>query len=103
MIMDCVPDSRPPGPAARLRELRRFRTFMRATACCASGPSRVEPLLIGPMPHIPGVPASRDAGAAVVAAAVAGLYLTRARGAPPARTYPKADLVDDSSGAVMSM
>ena len=40
---------------------------------------------------------------AVFAGALTGLYLTRARGTPPARTYPKADLVDDSSGDVMSM
>jgi len=89
--------------AARRFALTGPRTFFLAAACYAVGSFAAESLLIGPMPHILGVPTGRFADLVVLAGALAGLYLTRREGAPPGRMYPKADLVDDSSGDVMSM
>jgi prolipoprotein diacylglyceryltransferase len=81
------------------------RTFMLAAACYAAGSFWVESVRIGPLPQVLGVRYGALGDVAVFLVAVAGLYLTRPRGIPPARTSgkpaPKA-LVDDSSGDVMS-
>ena len=66
------------------------------------GPIWVESLRIGAQPHVLGVGTGALGDVAVFLLAVVGLYLTRTRGTPPARTYAKANLVDDSSGDVMS-
>jgi prolipoprotein diacylglyceryltransferase len=89
--------------AARRFALTGPRTFLLAAACYTAGSFAAESLLIGPLPHILGVPTGRFADVVVFAGALAGLYLSRPRGTSPGRTYPKADLVDDSSGDVMSM
>jgi prolipoprotein diacylglyceryltransferase len=74
------------------------RTFMLAAACWAAGSFWVESTRIGPLPQVLGVVAGALGDVVVFALAVTGLYLTRRRPAPPARTpVPKA-LVDDSSG-----
>jgi prolipoprotein diacylglyceryltransferase len=82
------------------------RTFMLAAACYAAGSFWVESVRIGPLPQVLGVRYGALGDVAVFIAAVAGLYLTRPKPVPPARTSarsaPKA-LVDDSSGDVMSM
>jgi prolipoprotein diacylglyceryltransferase len=89
--------------AARRFALSGPRTFILCAAGYAVGSFWVESLLIGPTPHILGVPSGQLVDAGVFAAALVGLYLTRTRGIPPARTYPKTNLVDDSSGDVMSL
>jgi prolipoprotein diacylglyceryltransferase len=89
--------------AARRLALSGERTFMLCAACYAAGSFWVESLRIGPQPHILGVATGALGDVAVFLLAVVGLYLTRTRGTPPARTYAKANLVDDSSGDVMSM
>jgi hypothetical protein len=66
----------------------------------------VETVRIGPLPQVLGVRYGTLGDVIVFVLAVAGLYLTRPRPIPPARTHPKsaaAALVDDSSGDVMSM
>jgi prolipoprotein diacylglyceryltransferase len=89
--------------AARRLALSGARTFMLCAACYALGSRWVEWLRIGPMSHVFGIASGQLINTGVFALALAGLYLTRPRGAPPARTYPKTNLVDDSSGDVMSM
>ena len=88
--------------AARRLALSGERTFMLCAACYAAGSFWVESLRIGPQPHVLGVATGALGNVAVFLLAVVGLYLTRTRGTPPARTYAKANLVDDSSGDVMS-
>jgi len=92
--------------AARRFALSGERTFMLGAACYAVGSFWVESVRIGPLPQVLGVRYGALGDVAVFGLAVAGLYLTRPRPIPPARTAarptPKA-LVDDSSGDVMSM
>jgi prolipoprotein diacylglyceryltransferase len=89
--------------AARRLALSGERTFMLAAACYAAGSWWVESVRIGPQHRLLGVSYGALGDIVVFALAVAGLYLTRPRGTPPARTYSKTALVDDSSGDVMSM
>jgi prolipoprotein diacylglyceryltransferase len=92
--------------AARRFALSGERTFMLCAACYAVGGFWVETVRIGPLPQVLGVRYGTLGDVIVFVLAVAGLYLTRPRPIPPARTHPKsaaAALVDDSSGDVMSM
>jgi prolipoprotein diacylglyceryltransferase len=82
------------------------RTFLLAAACYAVGSFWVESVRIGPLPQVLGVRYGVLGDVVVFVVAVAGLYLTRPRGIPPARTSGKPalkSLVDDSPGDVMSM
>jgi prolipoprotein diacylglyceryltransferase len=82
------------------------RTFMLCAAAYAVGSFWVEAVRIGPLPQVLGIRYGAAGDVVVFALAVVGLYLTRPRRIPPARTYAKASpgtLVDDSSGDVMSM
>jgi prolipoprotein diacylglyceryltransferase len=92
--------------AARRFALSGERTFMLCAACYAVGSLWVESVRIGPLPQVLGVPYGTIRDVVVLLLAVAGLYLTRPRPIPPARTSgrsaPKA-LVDESPGDVMSM
>jgi prolipoprotein diacylglyceryltransferase len=92
--------------AARRFALSGERTFMLAAACYAAGGFWVESVRIGPLPQVLGVRYGAVGDVVVFVLAVAGLYLSRPRPIPPARTSarpaPKA-LVDGSSGDVMSM
>jgi prolipoprotein diacylglyceryltransferase len=92
--------------AARRLALSGERVFMLAAACYAVGSFWVESVRIGPLPQVLGVRYGALGDVAVFILAVAGLYLTRPRGIPPARTSgkptPKA-LADDSPGDVMSV
>jgi prolipoprotein diacylglyceryltransferase len=91
--------------AARRFALTGERTFMLCAAAYAAGGFWVEAVRIGPLPQVLGVRYGEVGDVVVFALAVAGLYLTRPRRTPPARTYAKASprtLVDDSSGDVMS-
>ena len=92
----------PPGTPRRLA-LTGERTFMLGAAAYAVGGFWVESVRIGPLPQVLGIRYGAAGDVVVFALAVVGLYLTRPRRTPPARTYPKAALVDDSSGDVMSM
>jgi prolipoprotein diacylglyceryltransferase len=92
--------------AARRFALSGQRTFMLCAACYAVGSFWVESVRIGPLPHVLGVRYGALGDIAVFVLAVAGLYLTRPRPIPPARTYAKpapVALVDDSPGDVMSV
>jgi prolipoprotein diacylglyceryltransferase len=89
--------------AARRFALAGERTFMLAAACYAVGSFWVESVRIGPRPELLGVRYGTLGDVVIFVLAVVGLYLTRPRPTPPARTYVKATLVDDSSGDVMSM
>jgi len=92
--------------AARRFVLSGERTFLLCAACYAVGSLWVESVRIGPLPHVLGVRYGVLGDVAVVLLAAAGLYLTRGRPIPPARTSAKpatGALVDDSSGDVMSM
>jgi prolipoprotein diacylglyceryltransferase len=89
--------------AARRFTLAGERTFMLAAACYAVGSFWVESVRIGPRPELLGVRYGTLGDVVIFVLAVVGLYLTRPRPTPPARTYVKATLVDDSSGDVMSM
>jgi prolipoprotein diacylglyceryltransferase len=89
--------------AARRLALSGERTFMLAAACYAAGSWCVESVRVGPQPQLLGIRYGALGDIVVFALAAAGLYLTRPRGTPPARTYSKAALVDDSPGDVMSM
>jgi hypothetical protein len=65
----------------------------------------VEAVRIGPLPQVLGVRYGAAGDVVVFALAVVGLYLTRPRRTPPARTYAKASprtLADDSPGDVVS-
>ncbi len=78
---------------------------MLGAACYAVGGFWVESVRIGPLPQVLGVTEGALGDVAVFVLAVVGLYLTRPRGTPPARTYPKPEpitLVGDSPGDVMS-
>jgi prolipoprotein diacylglyceryltransferase len=91
--------------AARRFALTGERTFMLCAAAYAAGGFWVEAVRIGSLPQVLGVRYGQVGDVVVFALAVAGLYLTRPRSTPPARTYAKAGpktLVDDSSGDVMS-
>jgi len=92
--------------AARRFALSGERTFMLCAACYAVGSFWMEAVRIGPLPQVLGVRYGELGDVAVFLLAVAGLYLTRPRPIPPARTSakPAAEaLVDDSSGDVMSV
>lgn len=89
--------------AARRFALSGERTFMLAAACYAIGSFWVESVRIGPRPQLLGITAGTLGDVVVFVLAVVGLYLTRPKPTPPARTDVKATLVDDSSGDVMSM
>jgi prolipoprotein diacylglyceryltransferase len=89
--------------AARRFALSGARTFMLGAACYAGGSWWVESVRIGPQRQLLGISYAALGDIVVFALAAAGLYLTRPRRTPPARTYSKAALVDDSSGDVMSM
>ena len=92
--------------AARRFALSGERTFWLCAACYAVGSFWVESVRIGPLPQVLGMRYGALGDVTVFVLAVAGLYLTRPRPIPPARTYVKAGpkaLVDDSSGDVMSM
>jgi prolipoprotein diacylglyceryltransferase len=86
--------------AARRFALSGERTFMLCAACYAAGSLWVESVRIGPLPQLLGVRYGALGDVAVFLLAVAGLYLTRRRPIPPARTPA---LVDDSPGDVMSV
>jgi prolipoprotein diacylglyceryltransferase len=92
--------------AARRFALSGERTFMLCAACYAVGSFWVESVRIGPHPQVLGVRYGALGDVTVFLLAVAGLYLTRPRPIPPARTSGKPAskaLVDDSPGDVMSM
>jgi prolipoprotein diacylglyceryltransferase len=91
--------------AGRRFALSGERTFLLCAASYAAGSLWVESLRIGPLPQVLGVRYGALGDVAVFILAVAGLYLTRRKPIPPARTYAKVEpkaLVDDSSGDVMS-
>ena len=91
--------------AARRFTLTGERTFMLCAAAYVVGGFWVEAVRIGPLAQVLGVRYGAAGDVVVFALAVVGLYLTRPRSTPPARTYAKASpgaLVDDSSGDVMS-
>ncbi len=93
--------SSPPKPTLLSGE----RTFLLCAACYAVGSFWVESVRIGPLPQVLGIRYGALADVTVFVLGVAGLYLTRPKPIPPARTYVKAGpkaLVDDSSGDVMS-
>jgi prolipoprotein diacylglyceryltransferase len=86
--------------AARRFALDGVRTFMVCAAGYAVGGFWVESVRIGPLPDVLGIRYGVLGDVVVFALAVVGLYLTRPRHAPPARTLAKPDqetLVDDSS------
>jgi prolipoprotein diacylglyceryltransferase len=89
--------SSPPKPT-----LTGERTFMLCAAAYAVGGFWVEAVRIGPLPQVLGIRYGAAGDVVVFVLAVVGLYLTRPRRTPPARTYPRATLVDDSPGDVMS-
>jgi prolipoprotein diacylglyceryltransferase len=92
--------------AARCFALSGERTFMLGAACYAVGSFWVESVRIGPLPQVLGVRYGALGDVAVFLLAVAGLYLTRPRSIPPARTPGKPAskaLAGDSPGDVMSM
>jgi prolipoprotein diacylglyceryltransferase len=94
--------SSPPKPPPLSGE----RTFLLCAACYAVGSFWVESVRIGPLPQVLGMRYGALGDVTVFVLAVAGLYLTRPKPIPPARTYVKAEpkaLVDGSSGDVMSM
>jgi prolipoprotein diacylglyceryltransferase len=91
--------------AARRLSFSGERAFWLCAACWAPGSLWVESIRIGPLPQVLGVSYGAAADVTVFILAVAGLYLTRRKPIPPARTYIKAGpgaLVDDSAGDVMS-
>jgi prolipoprotein diacylglyceryltransferase len=91
--------------AARRFALSGERTFMLGAACYAVGSFWVESVRIGPLPRVLGARYGALGDVAVFLLAVAGLYLTRPRPIPPARTPGKPAskaLAGDSSGDVMS-
>jgi prolipoprotein diacylglyceryltransferase len=91
--------------AARRFALNGERTFMLCAACYAAGSIWVESVRVGPLPQVLGIRYGALGDVTVFLLAVVGLYLTRSKPIPPARTYveggPKA-LVDDSAGDVIS-
>jgi len=92
--------------AARRFALSGQRTFMLCAACYAVGSFWVESVRIGPLPQLLGLRYGELGDVALFVLAVAGLYLTRPKPIPPARTSAKpapGALVDGSSGDVMSM
>ena len=98
--------ARPAGSSPPKQTLSGERTFMLCAACYAVGSFWMEAVRIGPLPQVLGVRYGELGDVAVFLLAVAGLYLTRPRPIPPARTSakPAAEaLVDDSSGDVMSV
>ena len=92
--------------AARQFALGGERTFMLGAACYAAGSFWVESVRIGPLPQVLGVRYGALGDVAVFVLALVGLYLTRPKPIPPARTYARTEpktLVDDSPGDVMSV
>lgn len=87
--------------AARRFALSGQRTFMLCAACYAVGSFWVESVRVGPLPQVLGVRYGALGDVAVFLLALGGLYLTRPRPIPPARTSAKPapkTLVDDSPG-----
>ena len=91
--------------AARRFTLSGERTFLLCAACYAAGSYWVEAVRVDSVPRVLGVRYGVLGDVTVFVLAVAGLYLTRPKPIPPARTYVKAGskaLVDDSASDVMS-
>jgi prolipoprotein diacylglyceryltransferase len=88
--------------AARQFTLSGERTFMLCAAWYAAGSFWVESVRIGSQPQVFGARYGALGDVTVFVLAAAGLYLTRPKPIPPARTSVKPALVDDSSGDVMS-
>jgi prolipoprotein diacylglyceryltransferase len=91
--------------AARRFALAGERTVMLCAAAYAAGGFWVEAVRIGPLPQVLGIRYGAAGDVVVFVLAAVGLYLTRPRRIPPARTYAKAStrtLVGDSPGDVMS-
>lgn len=91
--------------AARRFTLSGERTFLLCAACYAAGSLWVESVRVDSVPQVLGVRYGVLGDVTVFVLAVVGLYLTRPKPIPPARTYVKAGpkaLVDDSASDVMS-
>jgi phosphatidylglycerol---prolipoprotein diacylglyceryl transferase len=91
--------------AARRLALTGERTFMLCAACYAAGSFWVESERVGPLPHVLGIRYGALGDVTVFVLAVVGLYLTRPKPIPPARsslTEGSKALVDDSAGDVIS-
>jgi prolipoprotein diacylglyceryltransferase len=91
--------------AARRFAFSGERTFMLGAACYAVGSFWVESVRIGPLPQVLGMRYGALGDVTVFLMAVAGLYLTRPKPIPPARTPGKPTskaLAGDSPGDVMS-
>ena len=92
--------------AARRFVLSGERTFLLCAACYAVGSLWVESVRIGPLPQVLGIRYGAVGDVVVFVLAAVGLYLTRPKPTPPARTYSRPEqktLVDDSPGDVMSI
>jgi prolipoprotein diacylglyceryltransferase len=92
--------------AARRFALAGARIPLLAAACYAVGGFWVESVRIGPLPQVLGIRYGAPGDAVVFVLAAVGLYLTRPKPTPPARTYYRPEqktLVDDSPGDVMSI
>jgi prolipoprotein diacylglyceryltransferase len=91
--------------AARRFALSGARTFGLCAACYAAGSFWVESVRVDSVPQVLGVRYGALGDVTVFVLAVVGLYLTRPKPIPPARTYVKAGpeaMVDDSASDVMS-
>jgi prolipoprotein diacylglyceryltransferase len=91
--------------AARRFALSGGRTFGLCAVCYAAGSLWVESVRIDPLPEVLGVRYGVLGDVTVIVLGVVGLYLTRRKPVPPARTYVTAGtiaLVDESAGDVMS-
>jgi len=92
--------------AARRFALAGARIPLLAAACYAAGSFWAESVRIGPLPQVLGIRYGAVGDVVVFVLAAVGLYLTRPKPTPPARTYSRPEqktLVDDSPGDVMSI
>jgi Prolipoprotein diacylglyceryl transferase len=106
VILDVAAWAVPFGLIGAATALSGERTFMLCAACYAVGSFWVESVRIGPLPQVLGVRYGAIGDVAVFLVAVAGLYLTRPRPIPPARSPGKRAskaLAGDSPGDVMFM